>query len=117
MDNQEKVPDPGERFRGGRGQQQESPEHSATTPPAQVRKKWQRVLNGFLERGSQGFNRFEAYREMRDSCLNSSISELEIKGVVFQRREEVLPGHYGPVRCNRYWLSPDSVQRARELLA
>lgn len=86
---------------------------SATLPPTQPR-KWARVLRAFVE--GRTFNRFDAYRELRDSCLNTTVSQIEARGVKILRREETVPGAFGPVHCCRYWIAPEALQRARELL-
>ena len=100
----------------GRGPQDNNSgriEGSATGAPTQPR-KWARVLQAFLD--GRTFNRFDAYRELRDSCLNTTVSQIEARGVVMLRSEETVPGAFGPVRCMRYRLAPESLQRARELL-
>lgn len=86
---------------------------SATARNPQPR-KWQRVLQAFVD--GRTFNRFDAYRELRDSCLNTTVSQIERRGIRILRREEVVPGHFGSVHCCRYWLAPEALQRARELL-
>lgn len=88
-------------------------EHSATSTPRQPR-KWKRVLRAFVE--GRTFNRFDAYRELRDSCLNTTVSQIEARGVQILRRDETVPGAFGPVHCCRYWIAPEALQRARELL-
>jgi hypothetical protein len=45
-----------------------------------------------------------------------TISQLEQRGLMIDRREETVPGTFGPVHCCRYWLADDSRERARELL-
>ena len=45
-----------------------------------------------------------------------ALSQLEARGVTILRREEVVQGQFGPVHCCRYWLAPESFDRARELL-
>ena len=77
--------------------------------------KWKRVLHALLD--GRSLTRFEAERTVRDHCLNSTISELEGKGVRIDRREETVPGFAGmPTRCKRYWLSEEGRHRAAELL-
>ncbi len=83
-------------------------EHS-TTP-----RKWQRVLRALVDGAT--LNRFEAARELRDWCLNTTISQLEGRGVRILRRDETVPGTFGPVHCCRYHLAPESRERAAELL-
>lgn len=85
-----------------------SADHSATP------RKWQRVLRAFVD--GRSLNRWEAARELRDWCLHSTVSELQGRGVKILRREEKVPGAFGPVRCCRYWIAPEALQRARELL-
>lgn len=77
-------------------------------------RKWQRVLRAFTD--GRTLNRFEAARELRDWCLNTTVSQLEARGVTIHRRDETVPGHYGDVRCCRYWLALESVQCAQGLL-
>jgi hypothetical protein len=77
--------------------------------------KWKRVLRAFLE--GQTLNRFEAERTVHDHCLHSTVSTIQSKGVTIQRRTERVPGYMGiPTECCRYWIAPESSQRARELL-
>ena len=77
-------------------------------------RKRQRVLGWFAD--GKTLNRFDAYRELRDSCLNTTVSQIERRGVRVLRREETVPGAFGPVHCCRYWLSPESRDVARALL-
>jgi hypothetical protein len=42
--------------------------------------------------------------------------QLQGDGIPIDRRDETVPGEYGPVHCRRYWLSPASYGRAQELL-
>jgi hypothetical protein len=92
----------------GVGQTTGPANHSATP------RKWQRVLRWFFDGGT--LNRFDAYRELRDSCLNTTVSQIELRGVKILRKDETVPGAFGPVHCCRYWISPESLQRARDLL-
>jgi len=82
--------------------------------PSATPRKWQRVLAWFADGGT--LNRFEAYRVLRDSCLNTTVSQIESRGVRIERREETVPGAFGPVHCCRYWIAPEALQRAHELL-
>jgi hypothetical protein len=99
---------------GSREDTQDVGKLTATPAPAQPR-KWRRVLRALVD--GRTLNRFDAYRELRDSCLNTTISQLERRGVRISRRDETVPGAFGPVRCCRYRLSPESRIRALELLA
>ena len=87
---------------------------SATSATAQPPRKWARVLRAFAD--GKTLNRFDAYRELRDSCLNTTVSQIERRDVRISRREETVPGAFGPVHCCRYWLASESLQHARELL-
>jgi len=82
--------------------------------PSATPRKWQRVLRAFVD--GRSLNRWEAARELRDWCLHSTVSELQDRGVRILRKEEKVPGHFGPVRCCRYWLDPESLQHAQTLL-
>lgn len=89
----------------------------SNTKPAQrsaTLLKWQRVLGALVD--GRTLNRFEAARELRDWCLNTTISQLEDRGLKILRKEESVPGAFGPVRCCRYWLADESVELARTLL-
>lgn len=76
------------------------------------------VLKVFLDRGEHGLTCFEAVRLAHDYVLRSTVSNLQIQhGLVFQRRNERVPGHAGSVvDCTRYWLDEKGRQRAAELL-
>lgn len=83
----------------------------STRPP----KKWQRVLRALLS--GKSYNRFEAERALSDHCLHSTVSGLQRKGLTIHRRYETVPGYMGsPTDVCRYWLAPESLQKARELL-
>ena len=89
-------------------------EPSATSAASQPPRKWARVLRHFVD--GKTLNRFDAYRELRDSCLNTTVSQIERRGVTILRHEETVPGAFGPVHCCRYWIAPESLQQACELL-
>ncbi len=65
-------------------------------------------------------NRFEAARlpEIADSCLNSTIAELEGDGIRIDRDDEVVQGRYGAAHVKRYRFdgSPENLARAIALL-
>ena len=86
---------------------------SATSALSQPR-KWARVLRALVD--GRTLNRFEAARELRDWCLNTTISQLEQRGITVLRHDETVPGAFGAVRCCRYKIAPESVQFARGLL-
>lgn len=105
---QEKSPAAGGTAGTGIGGDSKQPQTSATL------RKWQQVLRAFVD--GRTLNRFEAARELRDWCLNTTVSQLEQRGVTILRRDEVVPGAYGPVHCCRYWIAPESHQSALALL-
>jgi len=77
--------------------------------------KWRRVLSAWVS--GRSFNRFEAERELHDHCLHTTASVLQGKGVTILRRVEAVPGYAGiPTHVSRYWLAPESRERAVELL-
>lgn len=85
--------------------------HTTTERP----RKWCRVLAAMAH--GKTFNRFEAERELSDHCLHSTASVLQGKGVTIHRRDEIVPGYRGiATHVKRYWLAPESLERARELL-
>jgi hypothetical protein len=59
---------------------------------------------------------FEGER-LGDHALHSTVAGLQSRGLILHRREETVPGYMGaPTRVCRYWLAPESRERARELL-
>jgi len=87
-----------------------SESHSTRRP-----RKWARVLRAMLN--GRSLNRFEATRELSDWCLHSTVAKLQGKGVLIHRRDETVPGFHGiPTHVTRYWLAPQSRERAAELL-
>lgn len=111
----EKTTSPAEGATSGAGAGTTDKRETSATAPAN-QPKYLRVTGGFVDRGARGWNHFEAARELRDWCLNTTVSQLEKRGLKILRRDETVPGHFGPVRCSRYWLAPESFDRARELL-
>jgi len=101
----------------GTGIGNSKPEQPSATVGAKQVPKWLRVLGGFVDRGSRGWNRFEAARELRDHVLPTTVSQLERRGLTILRKEETVPGAFGPVHCCRYWLDPESRDRALKLVA
>lgn len=85
--------------------------NSTTKPP----KKWQRVLAAFLT--NRTFNRFEAERLLHDHALHSTVSALQARGIIIDRKFECIPGYRGLATwvC-RYRLNPASVEMAKALL-
>lgn len=69
-----------------------------------------------LARGTR-LTRFDAERLCHDHVLNSTISEIQKRGIDVCREEIVVPGHRGhPTRCAKYWLEPEEVAKAAVLL-
>lgn len=92
-----------------------TPQPHTAGPAALPMAKWRRVLVRLLRGDS--LDRFTAERELKDHVLPSTVSELQGKGLRIERELVKLPGYQGePVHCAKYWLSPDSFERARELL-
>jgi len=82
-----------------------------------VSRKWIRVLRALANRPT--LNRFQAETdaEIRDHCLNSTIPEIERKGVRIDRRMVKLYGFGGaPVFCCEYSLDDEQRSKARMLL-
>jgi hypothetical protein len=105
--------------------EQESPALVATSEPghmeekrfndSNVPRKWKRVLRALLT--GRSYNRFEAERELADHCLHSTVAELQQRGLLILRQEEMVPGYQGiPTRVMRYWLAKESRERALGLL-
>lgn len=84
---------------------------------ARAPRKWERVLEAFLQ--GRSFHRFHAERELGDHCLHSTVAALESRGVKIDRRNEVVPSRFGPAHVKQYQLArdPENLLRARELLA
>jgi hypothetical protein len=78
--------------------------------------KIRRVLTALAS--GQSLNRFQAAMQIRDWCLNSTVSEIESRfGVKVSRRFETVPGFQGaPTRCCRYWLEPAQRETAQRVL-
>jgi hypothetical protein len=76
-------------------------------------RKWKRILT-FLARGGR-LTRFDA-EKLGDHALNTTVANLERKGICVSREPWLLMGRFGEVRCKRYWLEPDERQRALRLL-
>jgi hypothetical protein len=92
----------------------EAPEESRSQKRPRIPHKWQRILAAFV--AGRSLHRFEA-EKLADHCLHSTVSTLEKKGVTILRRSEKVRGYMGiPTDVQRYWLAPESVGKARELL-
>lgn len=77
--------------------------------------KWKRVLAALAQ--GRTLNRFEAERELSDHCLHSTVSTIQRKGVLVERRDETVPGYQSiPTRVCRYWLESGEREKAARLL-
>lgn len=84
----------------------------STTRPAC---KWKRVLAALVL--GRNYNRFEAEKALNDHCLHSTISTLQDKGITVLREFETVPGFRGiPTQVKRYWIGPESLPVALDLL-
>lgn len=98
-------------------QQFSAQNHNRSAHTRRIRRstKIGRIL-GELAKG-RSLNRFEAYRELHDSVLNSTIAEIQARGIFVSRMEEIVPGFHGSrVRCCRYWLEFSERRKAMMLL-
>ena len=69
-----------------------------------------------LARGAR-LTRFDAERVCHDHVLNSTIPEIEKRGIIVSRKEIIVPGHRGkPTRCALYWLTSEEIEKATVLL-
>lgn len=102
---------PASRWQPERGLEKQ---HKALNPTTKIFS----LVQAFLDIGDRGMNCFEAANRHHDYVLRSSISELQQRhGLIFFRREEPVPNHTGgTTRCMRYWIAPQSRQRASELV-
>lgn len=75
--------------------------------------KYARILAELMARR---LTRFDA-QKLGDSCLNSTVADLERRGVIVERECTVVPGFAGtPTHCKVYWIAPSQRARARALL-
>lgn len=79
--------------------------------------KRERVVGLFVDGAI--LDRWSAARLVRDSCLNSTVAEIEADGIQIERWPAVAEGAYGTVHYRQYRLQPepDNVARAVALLA
>lgn len=73
--------------------------------------KIERVFKALMD--GRSFNRFDAERQLHDHCLHSTVSEIQKRyRVEVVRKFETVPGYQGqPVRCCRYWITPEERMR------
>jgi hypothetical protein len=78
-------------------------------------RKWQRVLAAFVR--GESLNRFEAAKQYHDTCLHSTVSGIQDRGVKIERKDETVPGYMRiPTHVCRYWIAPDQRKAALNLL-
>lgn len=94
-----------------------SPANTDTHAPARAlrpRTKLTAVLS-WLAAG-RSLNRFEAERQLHDHTLNSTIPQIEARGVRVAREWETVPAFGGRTRVRRYWLEEPERSKARQLV-
>lgn len=88
--------------------------HTSNTNPLT---KIAETLSMILSSGTRGVHRFEAERN-GDHCLPSTISSLKKRGVVLADELIKVPGRHGnPTYVKRYWVEPEHVEQARNVLS
>jgi hypothetical protein len=77
-----------------------------------------KILNKFVELGTQGINCFEAANRYHDYVLRSTVSGLQRDyGIQFMREWIKVPNSFGShTDCMRYWLDEVNKAKARRLL-
>lgn len=75
--------------------------------------KWKRILRYFARGGR--LTRFDA-EKLGDHALNTTVSNLQARGVNISREPIVLEGRFGSIRCKKYWIEPDDRAKALALL-
>lgn len=76
------------------------------------------IIKQFLQLGERGMNCFEAANRHHDYVLRSTVSDIQREyGVMFFRKMEQVPNAFGKTTdCMRYWIAPNSIPIARELV-
>lgn len=89
--------------------------NSNTNPKIRKGTKEYAILSALAS--GRSLNRFQAM-ELHDTCLNSTISTLQGKGIRIHRIFEKVPCVHGVKKTDvcRYSLTPDQLPKARELL-
>ncbi len=106
----EKAPELRQQSEAGKAKAS-SDKHSTPRPP----RKWQRILAAFVR--GESLNRFEAARHYHDTCLHSTVSGIQDRGVRIERKDETVPGYLQiPTHVCRYWIAPDQRKAALILL-
>lgn len=97
------------------GASEQGTNNNRRTHPTKPPQKWKRVLAALAE--GRSFNRFEAERVLHDHCLHSTVSTIQTKGIMVDRRDEVVPSFQGTqTHVCRYWLTEENRERACSLL-
>lgn len=91
----------------------QSPNSTGGSVTREVEQKQQRILRLLVTGAS--LTRFDAEHH-GDHCLNSTVATLGAMGVRIARKPVTLPGRFGNVRCNRYWIEPDGLPAALAFL-
>lgn len=69
-----------------------------------------------LARGTH-LNRFTAEKVCQDHTLNSTICEIQNRGIIVARKDITVPGYRGkPTHCAEYWLTPEEIEKSAVLL-
>lgn len=103
----------------GSGDSKQRTSSASTLPPSPKPVKSDTKLHAVLAELARGnrMTRFDAERLCHDHVLNSTVSEIERRGITVSREEATVPGHRGStVRCARYWLEPAEAEKAAVLL-
>lgn len=75
--------------------------------------KWRRILR-LLATGAR-LTRFDAER-CGDHAFNSTVADLEARGVTIAREPITLEGRFGLIHCKLYWLDSEQREHAWALL-
>lgn len=103
---------------GGVGQKNIQPANPATRQEHRQLRANTKIFSVLAElaRGAR-MTRFDAERVCHDHVLNSTIPEIEKRGILVSRKEIIVPGHRGkPTRCSLYWLAAPEIAKAAVLL-
>lgn len=76
-------------------------------------RKWRRIL-ALLAQGRQ-LTRFDV-EPYGDHAFNTTVSVIGKKGIGISRKVVEVQGRFGRFRCKLYWLEPDQILLALQLL-
>lgn len=76
------------------------------------------MIRAFIAVGDTGMNCFEATHRCHDYVLRTTVSDLHRDfGLIFHRKWEQVPNAFGSLTdCMRYWLAPESLPKAAQLV-